>query len=198
MRKLTLNQVLPWILIVAGVVGVLASAIITIDKLHIAQDPNYQPACNLNPIVSCGSVMRSEQSHIFGFTNPLLGLAAFPVLIVTGVVMLQGLRLKRWYWLGLQIGTVFGIGFVHWLYYQTTYNINALCPYCISVWIVTITTFWYVWLYNLQEGYIKLPKRFQGLGQWMRNYHLDILLFWFLILIAFDVKHFWYYIGTHL
>lgn len=198
MPKITLNKALPWILIVAGVVGILASAIIMIEKLHVAQDPSYQPSCNINPIISCGSVMKSEQSHIFGFTNPLIGLAAFPVLVVTGVVMLQGLKLKRWYWLGLQIGTVFGIGFVHWLYYQTTYNINALCPYCISVWIATITTFWYVLLYNLQEGHIKLPKRWAGFGKWLRTYHLDILLFWFLLLIFFDVKHFWYYIGANL
>lgn len=197
MRRFTLDTVLPWLLIVCGTIGLAAAAIITIEKIHLLQNPQAQFLCDINPIISCGSVMQSKQSNAFGFPNPLIGLAGFPVLITTGVIMLQKLRLKRWYWLGLQAGTVFGLLFVHWLMFQTTYRIGALCPYCIIVWIVTIASFWYVLLYNLQERHIVMPGRLAAVSPWLRRHHLDILLIWFLLIAIFVVKHFWYYFGRN-
>src|SRR5688572_21537141 len=168
--KWRLDIVLPWLLIICGIVGLLAAGVIMVDKVKILEDPSFSPACDINPVVSCGSVMQSEQANAFGFPNPIIGLAAFPIIIITGVVMLAGAQLKRWYWIGLQLGTIFGIGFVHWLFYQSVYNIGALCPYCMAVWVVTITTFWYVLLYNLGKGYIKLPARLEGAGAFARKH----------------------------
>ena len=187
-----LQNVLPWLLIVCGVIGLLASAIIMIDKIELLQNPDRTFICDLNPVVSCGSVMQSEQSHAFGFPNPIIGLAGFPVLIVTGVAMLAGATLKRWYWIGLQLGTLFGIGFVHWLFFQSVYRIGALCPYCMAVWVVTITSFWYVAMYNLDKGHFKTVAR---LDVFLRKHHLDILVLWFLLIAGFILKHFWYYYG---
>jgi uncharacterized membrane protein len=193
-----LERWLPWILIVAGIIGILAAFIITQDKIHILQDPNYKPSCSINPIVSCGSVMSSDQSNAFGFSNPYIGLVGFPVLVVTGVVMLGGAVLRRWYWLGLNAGLAFGLGFVHWLFFQSVYRIGALCPYCMAVWIVIITSFWYVTLYNIQKGHLKLPKQVQPVARFARRHHLDILVLWFLIITALILHHFWYYFGTRL
>jgi uncharacterized membrane protein len=190
-----LQSVLPWLLIVCGGIGLLAAAIIMIDKVILLQNPSATFLCDLNPVISCGSIMESDQSNAFGFPNPIIGLAAFPVVITTGVVMLAGAQLKRWYWLGLQCGTIFGIGFVHWLFFQSVYNINALCPYCMVVWVVTITTFWYVTLYNIEKSYIKLPAALQGAGKFARRHHLDILLAWLLIIAGLILYHFWYYYG---
>lgn len=166
-----------------------------IDKVILLQNPGATFLCDLNPVVSCGSIMESDQSNAFGFPNPIIGLAAFPVIITTGVVMLGGAIAKRWYWLGLQCGTIFGIGFVHWLFFQSVYNIGALCPYCMAVWVVTIITFWYVTLYNIEKGYIKLPSALQGAGKFARKHHLDILLLWLLIIAGLILNHFWYYYG---
>lgn len=190
-----LEKVLPWLLIACGTIGLLAAAIIMIDKVELLQNPDATFLCDLNPVVSCGSVMTSDQSHAFGFPNPIIGLAAFPVLITTGAVMLAGGRLKRWYWLGLELGTIFGLCFVHWLFFQSVYHINALCPYCMAVWAVTITTFWYVTLYNIEKGAIKLPSALRSVGNFARRHHLDILLLWFLIIAALILHHFWYYYG---
>jgi len=199
-KNLTLERALPWILIIGGVLGMIAAFIITVEKIHLLQDPHYVPNCNLNPVISCGSVMASKQSNAFGFPNPFVGLAAFPVLITTGVVMLMvGVaKFKRWYMLALQAGTVFGLLFVHWLFYQSTYHINALCPYCIAVWIITITTFWYVLLYNMRAKYIRLTGKGAAVGAFLQKHHLDILVLWFLIILALILKHFWYYYGPHL
>ena len=35
------------------------------------------PGCSLNPVVSCGNIMKSEQAAAFGFPNPMLGLVAY-------------------------------------------------------------------------------------------------------------------------
>src|SRR5665213_843264 len=145
----TFAKVMPYLLIIVGVIGLAMAFIIMYEKLQLYNNPSYIPSCDLNPVISCGSVMQSKQSNAFGFSNPIVGLAAWPVVITTGVVLLNGARLKRWYWLGLEAGTVFGIGFVHWLFFQSVFRIHALCPYCMVTWIMTITTFWYVTLYNI-------------------------------------------------
>ncbi|CAM5711562.1 vitamin K epoxide reductase family protein [Mycolicibacterium aubagnense] len=82
--------------------------------------------------------MLTKQASVFGFPNPLLGIAAFSVVIVTGVLAVAGIRLPRWYWAGLAGGTLLGAVFVHWLIYQSLYEIGALCPYCMVVWVVTV------------------------------------------------------------
>jgi hypothetical protein len=55
---------------------------------------------------------------------------------------LAGVTLPRWVWLSLQAGAVFGLLFGHWLIFQSLYEIGALCPYCMVVWVVMITVFW--------------------------------------------------------
>jgi uncharacterized membrane protein len=194
----TLERALPWILIIGGVIGLAASFIITVEKIHLLQNPAYVPSCDLNPVISCGSVMSSKQSSAFGFTNTIIGLAAFPVLITTGVVMLAGAKLKRWYMLGLLGGAIFGLLFIHWLFFQSVYRIGSLCPYCMVVWVVTITTFWYTLLYNLRLKYLKLPARLSGVGALLQKHHLDILVAWLLIIAFLILKHFWYYYGPAL
>src|SRR6185503_10511846 len=126
-----------WILI-AGVVGLAAALTLTVEKIEILIDPDYVPSCSINPVLSCGSVMITDQASAFGFPNSLIGIVAFTVLLVTGVLALAKVDLPRWYWAGLAVGTLLGTAFVHWLIYQSLYRIGALCPYCMVVWAVTI------------------------------------------------------------
>ena len=197
-KKVTLARALPWILVAGGVVGLLCSFVIANDEMSLAKNPNFVPNCNLNPIISCGSVMKSAQAHAFGFSNPFIGLVAFPVLMTLGVMLLSGSKEhKRWFWLGLEAGSAFGVLFVHWLFFETVYRIHTLCPYCMVVWVVTITTFWYVTLYNIQTGVIRLPAKAAGAAQFARRHHLDILVLWLLIIAALILKHFWYYYGHY-
>lgn len=196
--KPSFEKVLPYVLIAAGVVGLIASFVISFDKMRLLENPHYQPSCNLNPIISCGNVMKSPQGSAFGFPNPWIGLAAFTVLLTIGIGQLAGATFKRWFWLGLEAGTVFGIGFIHWLFFESVYRIQALCPWCMAVWVATITTFWYVTLYNLQLGHIRLPAATRQFGVFIRKHHLDILVLWFLVITGLILQHFWYYFGRHL
>lgn len=198
-QKITLQKSLPYILVIGGIIGYICSFIIMFDKIQILKNPNYIPSCNLNPIISCGGVMQSKQATAFNFPNPFIGLGAFPMLLTVGVVIFAGAKLKRWFWLGIEAGAIFGLLFVHWLFFQSVYRIHALCPWCMVVWVVTITTFWYVTLYNIDQKNIRLPKgQTQRVYGWVRRHHLDILAVWFLIIAGLILKHFWYYYGHYL
>lgn len=198
MQNKSFAKVLPWLLIICGCIGLAAAFIIMVEKIHLMEDPAFIPNCDLNPVINCGSVMKSDQSHAFGFPNPILGLIGFPIVIATGVLLAGKTALKRWWMLGLQFGAIFGLAFVHWLFFQSTYRIGALCPYCIAVWIATITTFWYTLLYNLQAGHIRIPKKLQKAAGFVQRHHLDILFLWFLIMFVLILKRFWYYYGPSL
>ena len=142
-------RLLPWTLLLGGLAGTAAAFALTVEKFSLLADSSYVPTCSLNPVLNCGSVMRTDQAEVFGFPNPLLGLIGFPLVAATGAALLAGARLQRWYWVGLQAGATFGLGLVLWLVFQSLYRINALCPYCMVVWAVTISVFWYVTLANL-------------------------------------------------
>lgn len=195
LKQLTLRRVLPWMLIITGAVGLACSFILTVDKMHVLRDPSFKPGCDLNPVLSCGSIMDSAQSAALGFENTFIGLAGFAVIITTGVVLLAGARLKGWYWLGMQAGLTLGVLFVHWLIYSSLYRLGSLCPFCIVTWVIVITSFWYITLYNVQEQHIKLQGTLLRIAQYTRKHHLDILILWLLIIVALILQRFWYYYG---
>lgn len=90
-----------------------ALLLLLVEKITLIADPTYVPTYSINPILSCGSVMRTEQSEVFGFPNPILGVAGFAIVATTGAALLAGASLRWWYWLGLQGGTIFGVAFIH-------------------------------------------------------------------------------------
>ncbi len=193
-----LGTVLPWLLVICGAIGIIASLIITQDKFDLAQNPNFQPTCNLNPIISCGSVMKSDQANAFGFMNPYIGLLGFPVVVTVGMAMFAGAKFKRWWWVGLQIGLGLGVIFAYWLLWESIYRIRALCPWCLTVDVVLTTAFWYITMWNLREGFIELPAQLKSTGEFVKRHHADILVFWFVLVIVAILQHFWYYFGQHL
>ena len=188
----------PLLLILSGGIGFIASFILTLDKIKILQDPSYVPPCNINPIISCGSVMKTEQASIFGFTNSLLGIPGFAILAFIGIALLAGAVFKRWLWQLIQLGAIFGIVFVHWLIYQSLYQLGTLCPYCVAVWIVTIPTFLYITLYNMQAGNLPLPKFMKAVRVWIDRYHGDVLLVWYIAIAILIAHRFSYYFATFL
>jgi uncharacterized membrane protein len=197
-QQITLEKVLPWMLIVGGIIGIICSFIISLDKIKLLENAAFKPSCDLNPIVSCGSVMSSHQGSLFGFPNPWIGLAGFSILVTVGVAILAGAKFKRWFWLGLETGIGLGLVFAFWLLFESVYRIHALCPYCLTVDVVVITLAWYNTLYLIEKRYIVLKGKALQAAQFARRHHLDILVLVFLILIGIILKHFWYYYGHYL
>lgn len=186
---------LPWLYVIGGAVGFLASFVLSVEEYLSLLNPGYVTSCSLNPVVSCGSVMESDQATLFGFPNPLIGVAAFAVVVTAGVVLLAGFHAPRWFWLGLQIGTTLGVVFVHWLIVQSLYEIGALCPYCMVVWVVTIAIFTYTTLHNLERQYLPTGgARSAVLG--LTRFHTLAVVLWYLVIVALILQAFWSYWTT--
>jgi len=156
---MTRNRPFAWLLVITGVVGWLASGILVLEKLEVLKDPGHVTVCDVNPWISCGQVMQTPQSSVFGFPNMFIGIVAFAVIITTGMGLLAGARFARWYWLGLQAGVTLGFAFVVWLWSQALYSIHILCPFCMVVWAVMIPMFVWVTVRNVSHGVIPLPAR---------------------------------------
>jgi uncharacterized membrane protein len=127
-------------LLLAAVAGFLASFVLTIDKLKILKDSNYKPSCNINAVLNCKSVMLSQEAEVFGFPNSLIGIAAFAMMLVVAVSLLMGVEFPKRFWQLLVPGPIFAVGFSHYLAYQTTFEIGALCPYCMVAWVASLLT----------------------------------------------------------
>ncbi|MEU2423263.1 vitamin K epoxide reductase family protein [Streptomyces sp. NPDC007851] len=143
----------------AGAAGLLASWVITLDEFELLRNPRFVPGCSLNPVVSCGSVMKSDQASVFGFPNPMLGLVAYAVVICVGMSLLAGARFPAWYWLTFAAGCAFGIGFVSWLQFESLYRIDALCLWCCLAWVATTLLFWYVASFVVRHRFLPAPRR---------------------------------------
>ncbi|MDX2969195.1 vitamin K epoxide reductase family protein [Kribbella solani] len=178
---------LAWLLLLGGAAGLIAAGVLTVEKIALLRDPSYVPSCSINPVLSCGSVMSTDQAEAFGVPNPLLGIAGFAIVTTVGAALLAGARFRRWFWLGLQAGVTFGVVFVHWLIFQSLYRIGALCPYCMGVWAVTIPIFWYVTLHNLRTTRI-------GLGA--ARMHGVVLTCWAAVVAGLITARFWSYWTT--
>jgi uncharacterized membrane protein len=179
-------------LVLSSAFGLVASFTLLLEKIRGLQDPAYRPSCSLNPVVSCGSVMNSEQAGVFGFPNPMIGVAAFGALVAIALALVAGARFARWYWWGMLAGTTFGLVFVHWLITQSLYEINALCPYCMVVWVCTVTAFLAVVSHLIRTSPARLPGWVRGLPGWA----MVIGVIWVVAVAGLIAERFWYYWQT--
>jgi uncharacterized membrane protein len=163
---------------IAGVIGLAAAVQLTIDKFILLQNKidgvETALSCDFSAFVSCGGVMDSPQAEAFGFPNSIIGIVGFSVVTVLGVLFWTGAPVVRWVWTGLQLGCLFGIGFVTWLQYQSIYQLELLCPYCIVVWAVMIPLFVYVTACSLRGVAPQSP-----VTRFVSNWSVLIVALWY-------------------
>ncbi|OOC54228.1 MULTISPECIES: vitamin K epoxide reductase family protein [Nocardiopsis] len=191
-----ISRALPWLLALGGAVGLLAAAALLVEKIRVLADPGHVPACSVNPVLSCGTVMATPQAEVFGIPNPVVGVACFAVVATVGAALLAGARFRRWFWIGLQAGVLFGVVLVHWLIFQSLYRIGALCPYCVVVWAVTIPLFWYVTLHNVRSAHLPTPSRLRRPVDLLARSHTVVLTLWGLAITGLVGQAFWTYWST--
>ena len=152
MPVLARDKPFAWFLVIAGGIAWLASFVLVLERLKLYNDPDAAISCDFNSWISCGEVMKTPQAAILGFPNPFIGVVGFVVVITTGLVLLAGARMSRWYWLGLQAGITAGMALVAWFWFTAVYTLAVLCPYCMVVWAVMIPLFVWVTVRNINHG----------------------------------------------
>ncbi|MEF3323331.1 vitamin K epoxide reductase family protein [Gulosibacter sp. GYB002] len=180
--KLLQRPTIGWVLLVCGVAGLLASFMLNLEYLHLLTDKDAALICDINPFITCGPAMLSNAAAIFGFPNVIVGLVSFTVVITTGVVLLAGAKLPRWYFIGLQLGLIGAAAMITYLQIFSVFELGKLCLWCMIIWTFTIPLVTLVTISNLGygvfgEGAVSLGAR---LGQWA----WVVVALWYLIVIA--------------
>ena len=142
--------------------SLIASFVLSIDAVRLAENPAADLSCNINAVLSCGTVATSWQAHLFGFPNAFLGLLAEPVVITIAVASLAGVRFPRWFMFAAQHVYTLGVIFAYWLFYQAMFHIGALCPWCLLVTVSTTLVFTTLTHVNIRDANLYLPPRWQS------------------------------------
>jgi uncharacterized membrane protein len=123
-------------------IGLIASFIQTIERISWADDKNALLACDINSVFSCSSVFDSWQSSVFGFSNSIMCLAFFGVMLGIGLAGLFGSQLDKKLRLIMHFFSVFFLLFGAWYLYQSAMVISALCLFCIFCYSGVIAINW--------------------------------------------------------
>jgi uncharacterized membrane protein len=143
-----------------GVIGLLASFVLSIEEFHLLKNPDASLSCSFNVVLNCSTVMKTWQASVFGFPNMFIGLMAYPVVVTVAVVGLTGASFKGWF---IRTATIcYGLGavFAYWLFFNSLYAIEVLCPWCLVVTFSTTILFSIISHYSLRENIFNMPKAF--------------------------------------
>lgn len=176
--------------LITGAIAFGASSMLIYERLQIFLDAGHKSSCDINALLSCGTVMRTEQAQAFGFPNPFIGLAGYAIVLTIATALLAGASFKKWYWVAMQVGHLLAMSFVLWLWYQTTFEINALCLFCMMVWLMQTAILVRVTTRNIQAGVIPLPQAAREAApnwSWFSILLIYILLFGIIFIRFFDV-----------
>lgn len=143
LSEVRLSRLSSWTGFMAAVLAVVVAAIILVEKLKLALNPDYVTSCSINPIISCGSVIQSVQAAVFwGVPNPVVGLVGFSVVASLFFVSFF-VSLPRFVWVLNAVGLFAALAFCFWLAFQALFVIQAICMYCVGIWLLTSVLAWF-------------------------------------------------------
>ena len=185
-QRIRHSNVTVWVtMLIGSVASLVASFVLAIDALRLAENPNVDLGCNINAVISCGTVANSWQASVLGFPNAFLGLVTEPVVITLAVASLAGVRFPRWIMLSAQVVYTVGFGFAYWLFHQAMFDIGALCPWCLLITLATTLVFFEMSYVNIRDDNLFLPRRVQRALTGLIRSNLDLILVvaWVLVLV---------------
>jgi uncharacterized membrane protein len=124
-----------WVLFAFALAALIAALVLSVEKIHLLNDPEAVLSCSFNLVLNCSTVMQTWQSAVFfGIPNMYIGLMAFPVIVTVAVAFLWGgARYSKTFLRAMNIGVLLGTIFAYWLFFQSLYAIQVLCPWCLVV-----------------------------------------------------------------
>ncbi|NKY21086.1 vitamin K epoxide reductase family protein [Cellulomonas denverensis] len=147
---------------ISGVLGLFTSFVLSIEAWRIAADPDLELGCDINAVISCGTVARTWQANLLGFPNAFLGIAFEVVVITISIAAIGRVRFPRWFMLGTQALYTIALFFAYWLFLQAYFDIGVLCPWCLLITITTTLVFAGLTRWNIRDGNLNV-------GRWARE-----------------------------
>ena len=168
--------------------ALIASFVLSLEKIHLLNNPDAILSCSFNLVLNCSVVMQSWQSSVFfGIPNMYIGLVSFPVLITVAVAALWGgAHFKKGFLLAMNIGVLLGTIFAYWLFFQSLYVIQVLCPWCLVVTVSCTLMFAAVTHISLDENVLGLSKKADRRVRAFltKGYHQLVVASWIVLMIA--------------
>lgn len=165
-----------WVgMLVWSAASLIASMVLATEAVTLAGDQDATFTCDINAVVSCGTVGSSWQASAFGFPNAFLGLVSEPVVLTLAVAGLAGVRFPRWLMLAAQAGYTLGLALAYWLLHQAVFHIGAVCPWCLLVTVATTFVFVEMTRINVLLGHLPLPRAARPLLEKVVRHRLDLL-----------------------
>lgn len=175
-----------------GVFGLIASFTLAVEEFHLIKNPDAILSCSFNIVLNCSTVMQTWQASVFGFPNMFIGLMAYPMVIMIALLGLSNAKFPLWFRKGMLVGFSLGALFAYWLFFQSLYVVQVLCPWCLVVTVSTTILLETVIRYNLRENTLELSKLTNKKVQKFLDKDFDKLIVasWLVLLVALVVIKF--------
>ncbi|MCI1983453.1 MAG: vitamin K epoxide reductase family protein [Bifidobacteriaceae bacterium] len=187
-------------MLVASVAALYVSFMLAAETLQLARHPKQALGCDVNAVLSCSTVAESWQAEFIkfaglSFPNAFFGIAAEAVFVTIAVIGLARIKVPRWFATATWFGGLAALAYAYWLFTQSLYVIQALCPWCLG--LMFATTIQFMALTHATVTVQRLPRtgegdeggHFGGLRRFLDGYYrpnLDLMIdvVWIVVLVA--------------
>lgn len=113
--------------IIVAIIGFCISLYTYVLEQKIKREPEYKPACDISDKISCTKPMKSEYANLFFFSNALVGMLYYILIIVLAAIHVST---------PLLIAAIGGCIASLILAYLLYFKIKSLCLLCTSLYII--------------------------------------------------------------
>lgn len=144
-------------MLIGAVLSLIAAFVLSVESIALAKDPNAVLSCTINIVVNCATVAKTWQANLLGFPNSFFGMVAEPVVITVAIAGLAGVTFPRRFMFVAELFYTAGLIFALWLFFESFFVIQALCPWCLLVTATTLFVWFAITRYNIREENLSLP-----------------------------------------
>ena len=145
-------------MIVSGFIGLVTSFVLSIEAWQLAADSSTRFGCDVSAVLSCSTVAQTWQARILGFPNAFLGIFFEAVVLAISVGIAAGVRFPRWYMACTNLLYTVALFFAFWLFSQSYFIIQVLCPWCLLITLTTTLVFGGITRINIRDCVIPAPE----------------------------------------
>ena len=145
-------------MIISGFIGLVTSFVLSIEAWQLAANSSARFGCDISSVLSCSAVAQTWQARILGFPTAFLGIFFEAGVLAISVAIFAGVKFPRWYMLGTNLLYTIALFFAFWLFGQSYFIIQVLCPWCLLITLTTTLVFGGITRINIRDGVIPAPE----------------------------------------